>query len=47
VEQRGISVEDFDRRKKQSFWDGIASEVSSWDALIEDFNAQVASDTNT
>jgi len=43
VEQRGISVEDFDRRKKQSFWDGIASEVSSWDALIDDFNTQVAS----
>ena len=42
VEQRGIAIEDFDRRRKQSFWDGVSSEAASWDALIEEFNAQVA-----
>ena len=40
VEQRGISVEDFDRRRKQSFWDSIADELPAWDALITEFNSK-------
>ena len=40
VEQRGISMEDFDRRKHQSFWDGIAAELPEWDRMIEQFNSQ-------
>ena len=42
VEQRGIDLDDFDRRRHQSFWDGIATEADRWDALIEAFNQRVA-----
>ncbi|MEM7194535.1 MAG: pyridoxal-phosphate dependent enzyme [Pseudomonadota bacterium] len=42
VEQRGISVEDFDRRKRQSFWDDIGHQQSDWDALIVEFNQRAA-----
>ena len=40
VEQRGVSVEDFNRRKKQAFWDGVAAQGLEWDALIKQFNEQ-------
>ena len=39
VEQRGVSLTDFDARRKQSFWDGIAAEAGAWDELIREFNA--------
>jgi len=42
VEQRGVSVEDFNRRKDQQFWDDIAAQGSQWDELIRQFNHQVA-----
>jgi cysteine synthase A len=42
VEQQGVSVEDFERRRHQSFWEGIAASLPEWDKLIEDFNAEVA-----
>jgi cysteine synthase len=42
VEQQGVSVEDFERRRSQSFWDGIAASLPEWDALIEDFNAEAS-----
>jgi len=42
VEQQGVSVEDFERRRHQSFWEGIAASLPQWDKLIEDFNAEVA-----
>ena len=38
VEQRGVSVDDFNRRKNQQFWDDIASQGNDWDALISRFN---------
>jgi cysteine synthase A len=41
VEQQGISVEDFDRRKNQDFWRGLVDTIPAWDRLIEDFNAEV------
>lgn len=41
VEQQGVSVEDFDRRKSQGFWDGIDASVPVWDALIDEFNSDV------
>lgn len=41
VEQQGVSVEDFDRRRSQSFWDSIADSLPAWDRLIEEFNAEV------
>jgi len=40
VEQQGVSVEDFDRRKSQDFWRGLVDTIPAWDRLIEDFNAE-------
>ncbi len=40
VEQQGVSVEDFDRRKDQSFWRDVAGSAPAWDRLIQDFNAE-------
>ena len=38
VEQQGISLEDFDRRRDQSFWDGLSDLVPVWDEMITRFN---------
>jgi cysteine synthase A len=38
VEQQGISLEDFEARRKPTFWAGVHELVSDWDALIDDFN---------
>jgi hypothetical protein len=38
VEQQGIGVADFDRRRDQSFWDGLLDLVPIWDELIDRFN---------
>lgn len=38
VEQQGISLEDFDRRRDQSFWDGLMDLVPIWDQMIDRFN---------
>ena len=43
VEQQGISIEDFDRRKNQSFWQDLAASIPAWDRLIQQFNAEVDS----
>jgi cysteine synthase len=40
VEQQGVSIEDFDRRKDQAFWRGVAASAPEWDRLIADFNAE-------
>jgi hypothetical protein len=42
VEQQGISIGDFDRRKSQDFWRGLADTIAAWDRLIEDFNDEVS-----
>ena len=39
VEQQGVSVEDFNMRRPQAFWDGLMDLVPAWDRMIEDFNA--------
>lgn len=39
VEQQGVSVDDFDARRSQSFWDHLHTMAPGWDAMIEDFNA--------
>ena len=39
VEQQGVSLEDFDARKDQAFWDGLMDLVPAWDRMIDDFNA--------
>jgi len=38
VEQQGVSLADFDRRRDQSFWDGLMKLVPVWDAMIDTFN---------
>lgn len=42
VEQQGIAFEDFERRKHQSFWDGLAAQLPVYDRQIEEFNAEVS-----
>jgi cysteine synthase A len=40
VEQQGVSVEEFNARLPQSFWDGLLDLVPAWDRMIADFNAK-------
>ncbi len=40
VEQQGVSLEDFEARRSQSFWRGLRELIPAWDAMIEDFNAR-------
>jgi hypothetical protein len=42
VEQQGVSVEDFERRRSQPFWEEIAASLPAWDRVIEEFNAEVS-----
>ncbi|AVA23877.1 pyridoxal-phosphate dependent enzyme [Rhizobium sp. NXC24] len=41
VEQQGVSVEDFNLRKDQSFWKHAAGTSLAWDELISEFNSEV------
>jgi hypothetical protein len=41
VEQQGVTIDEFDRRKDQRFWRGLVDSVPTWDRLIEDFNEEV------
>jgi cysteine synthase len=38
VEQQGVAIADFDRRKDQSFWRGLHTLVPQWDEMITAFN---------
>jgi cysteine synthase len=40
VEQQGVSLEEFDARLQQSFWDGLLELVPAWDAMIAEFNSK-------
>ena len=40
VEQQGVSLEDFEARSRQSFWDGLLDLAPAWDAMITEFNAR-------
>jgi cysteine synthase len=40
VEQQGVSIEDFDRRKDQKFWQGLVGDLPAWDRMIDEFNAE-------
>jgi hypothetical protein len=39
VEQQGVPLEAFERRRSQSFWSEVRQAVPAWDALITEFNA--------
>ena len=41
VEQQGVSIDDFEARRHQSWWDGLRPLVATWDAMIEQFNDDV------
>ena len=38
VEQQGISIEDFEKRRERTFWDELMMLVPIWDNLIDEFN---------
>ena len=38
VEQQGVSIEDFDRRRDQDFWATLRPLVNNWDERIAEFN---------
>jgi hypothetical protein len=40
VEQQGVALADFDRRKDQRFWRGLRGLLPVWDELIERFNRE-------
>jgi cysteine synthase A len=40
VEQQGIALADFDRRRDQSFWRGLHDLIETWDQLIIAFNQE-------
>ncbi|MCP3918141.1 MAG: pyridoxal-5'-phosphate-dependent protein subunit beta [bacterium] len=42
VEQRGVSIEEFEARRSQDFWRGLRELVPAWDARIDAFNAETA-----
>ena len=42
VEQQGVSIADFDRRKDDAFWSELRASVPAWDRLIEAFNEELA-----
>jgi cysteine synthase len=41
VEQQGVAVEEFERRRSQGFWTQLRQAVPAWDALIAEFNARI------
>jgi cysteine synthase len=38
VEQQGVALADFDRRRSQDFWHGLQELVPQWDEMITAFN---------
>ena len=40
VEQQGVSLEEFEARRDQSFWRSLLDLVPVWDDLIVDLNAR-------
>jgi cysteine synthase len=41
VEQQGVPLDEFERRKEQRFWRALVDSLPAWDRLIEEFNAEV------
>jgi hypothetical protein len=39
VEQLGVEIPDFERRRDQSFWNGLRPLIDRWDEMIVEFNA--------
>jgi cysteine synthase len=45
VEQQGVALAEFNRRKSQSFWLGLQDLVLQWDEMITAFNRDAGTDT--
>jgi cysteine synthase len=41
VEQQGVAIEDFERRRSQRFWESLVDTIPAWDRLLNQFNAEV------
>jgi cysteine synthase len=44
VEQQGVPLEAFERRRDQAFWRDLQESVGAWDRLIEEFNRDTGVD---
>ena len=42
VEQQNISVENFESRREQEFWQGLHKLLPTWDTMIQEFNQRAA-----
>ena len=42
VEQQGVSLEEFEARRRPAFWDDLHACLPAWDERIREFNARVA-----
>ena len=40
VEQQGVAIDDFDRRRDQRFWRDLVDTIPTWDRLIQEFNLE-------
>jgi len=40
VEQQGVSIEDFEVRRDQRFWDQLHNMTPEWDKMVQEFNDQ-------
>jgi cysteine synthase len=40
VEQQGVPLAEFERRRSQSFWRGLRQTAAAWDDLIAEFNTR-------
>jgi cysteine synthase len=40
VEQQGVPLAEFEKRRAQSFWRGLRQAAASWDELIAEFNTR-------
>ena len=38
VEQQGVGLADFEKRRSQAFWRGLHDLVQQWDEMIDAFN---------
>ena len=46
VEQQGVSMEAFEARRDQSWWDGLRSYTARWDEMITEFNERTGVSVN-
>ena len=46
VEQQGVSVDVFDARRTQSWWDALRPYTARWDEMIDAFNARTGVSIN-